>query len=169
MLRADDDLLLRTPTPLSEEHAHSGIFNSSASVPDHSSASNNSGASDNSSKYAENSIIDVAQPSVTLVQQSVPLPVVVQQQQQQQASLSVPSQQVSNVPQMKAHENEVAQWLASIELGEYMDSFIKNGYDDLDIIKEDGLNDKDLDVIGITKQGHRKKILVKIKQLQQQK
>jgi len=36
----------------------------------------------------------------------------------------------------------------------------KNGYDDLDIIIEDGLTDDDMESIGITLKGHRKKLKV---------
>jgi len=60
---------------------------------------------------------------------------------------------------------EVAPWLISMQLGEYIDGFLANGYDDLSVIKEEGLRVKDFDIIGITKEGHRQKIRSQIKQL----
>ncbi len=54
--------------------------------------------------------------------------------------------------------DEVRAWLASLKLEQYASSFIENGYDDLSALAD--MDDKDLDTLGITRAGHRKRILV---------
>lgn len=49
--------------------------------------------------------------------------------------------------------NIVSEWLRSMHLGQYADSFLDNGYDDLEICKQIG--DPDLDAIGVTNSAHR--------------
>jgi hypothetical protein len=59
--------------------------------------------------------------------------------------------------------DSVAAWLASIGLSQYGESFEKEGYDDLAVIKD--LNESDLDAIGVKLAGHRKKLLLECKKL----
>ncbi len=51
----------------------------------------------------------------------------------------------------------VENWLRSLGMVQYTQSFIDNGYDDLEVCKQIG--DADLDAIGVTKESHRKTIL----------
>ncbi|XP_023241424.1 sterile alpha motif domain-containing protein 5-like [Centruroides sculpturatus] len=54
-------------------------------------------------------------------------------------------------------ENIVENWLKSLHLGRYAQSFIDNGYDDLEICKQIG--EPDLDAIGVSDATHRQQIL----------
>lgn len=54
-------------------------------------------------------------------------------------------------------ENIVENWLKSLHLGQYAQSFIDNGYDDLEICKQIG--EPDLDAIGVSDATHRQQIL----------
>ena len=61
-------------------------------------------------------------------------------------------------------EEKIKSWLSDkVELPEYFDMFIENGLDDLDILQD--INEDELISIGISKLGHRKKILKYIKVL----
>ncbi len=51
----------------------------------------------------------------------------------------------------------VAEWLRSLDLVQYTQAFLDNGYDDLEICKQIG--HPDLDAIGVERQGHRTRIL----------
>eukprot|EP01080_Neovahlkampfia_damariscottae_P001470 gene1470-12088_t len=62
--------------------------------------------------------------------------------------------------------NDVSNWLKSIGMSKYESNFIDNGYDDLEIIKIDGLTDDEMVEIGINLIGHRKKIKVRVAELQ---
>jgi serine/threonine protein kinase len=62
--------------------------------------------------------------------------------------------------------NNISSWLKSIGMSQYESNFIDNGYDDLEIIKIDGLTEEELISIGITLGGHRKKLKVKVNELQ---
>lgn len=62
--------------------------------------------------------------------------------------------------------NIVSEWLRSMHLGQYADSFIDNGYDDLEICKQIG--DPDLDAIGVTNGAHREIIRRAVKRLVQE-
>lgn len=53
--------------------------------------------------------------------------------------------------------NIVAEWLRSLQLGQYAESFLDNGYDDLEICKQVG--DPDLDAIGVFNPSHRIRLL----------
>ncbi len=53
--------------------------------------------------------------------------------------------------------NIVENWLRSLNLVQYTQAFLDNGYDDLEVCKQIG--DADLDAIGVVKQAHRKEIL----------
>ena len=57
--------------------------------------------------------------------------------------------------------NEVYQWLNSIELSQYYDTFIRNGIDNIDTILT--LTKNDLIDIGVSKLGHRNRIIKKIR------
>merc|ERR1712061_948383 len=58
----------------------------------------------------------------------------------------------------------VEQWLFSIELSQYLDIFINNGFDSLTFIKN--IQSKsDLNDIGITKIGHQIQLMEAIRQL----
>ncbi|XP_077145310.1 SAM and SH3 domain-containing protein 1 isoform X7 [Ranitomeya variabilis] len=52
--------------------------------------------------------------------------------------------------------NIVYEWLKALQLSQYAESFVDNGYDDLEVCKQIG--DPDLDAIGVMVQQHRKKI-----------
>lgn len=58
---------------------------------------------------------------------------------------------------MEMEETIVEEWLRSLQLEQYSDSFIDNGYDDLEICKQIGA--PDLDAIGVVNPGHRTSLL----------
>lgn len=60
----------------------------------------------------------------------------------------------------------VHSWLVKNRLDIFEDVFIQNGYDELDVIAE--LDETDLDAMKINLPGHRKKILLRVKQLKEQ-
>uniref|UniRef100_A0ABD2W513 Sterile alpha motif domain-containing protein 5 n=1 Tax=Trichogramma kaykai TaxID=54128 RepID=A0ABD2W513_9HYME len=62
--------------------------------------------------------------------------------------------------------NIVVEWLHSLHLGEYAESFVDNGYDDLEICKQ--IRDPDLDAIGVLKQSHRLRLLQSVKRLREE-
>lgn len=62
--------------------------------------------------------------------------------------------------------NIVAEWLRSLHLGQYADSFIDNGYDDLEICKQVG--DPDLDAIGVFNPVHRNRLLQSVRTLREE-
>lgn len=62
--------------------------------------------------------------------------------------------------------NIVAEWLRSLHLGQYADSFIDNGYDDLEICKQVG--DPDLDAIGVFNPAHRSRLLQSVRTLREE-
>ncbi|XP_076259557.1 uncharacterized protein LOC143195919 isoform X2 [Rhynchophorus ferrugineus] len=62
--------------------------------------------------------------------------------------------------------NIVAEWLKSLRLGQYAESFIDNGYDDLEICKQIG--DPDLDAIGVFNQSHRTRLLHSVRTLREE-
>ncbi|XP_017770104.1 PREDICTED: uncharacterized protein LOC108557904 isoform X2 [Nicrophorus vespilloides] len=62
--------------------------------------------------------------------------------------------------------NIVAEWLRSLHLGQYADSFIDNGYDDLEICKQVG--DPDLDAIGVFNPNHRSRLLQSVRTLREE-
>lgn len=62
--------------------------------------------------------------------------------------------------------NIVVEWLRSLHLGQYSESFIDNGYDDLEICKQIG--DPDLDAIGVFNQKHRARLLQSVKTLREE-
>ena len=62
--------------------------------------------------------------------------------------------------------NIVAEWLRSLHLGQYSESFIDNGYDDLEICKQVG--DPDLDAIGVFNPVHRSRLLQSVRTLREE-
>ena len=49
-------------------------------------------------------------------------------------------------------------------MGQYIDNFIDNGYEDMDTIIHT-MNEQELQEIGVNKRGHRKKIMLNIERL----
>eukprot|EP01080_Neovahlkampfia_damariscottae_P008967 gene8967-916_t len=84
---------------------------------------------------------------------------------------AVPKNQVEKVVQEPKETeddqeaNPVAEFLNSIKLGEYVDNFMDQGYDDLDFLIEEGLTDEDFELIGISKPGHINKITKKLQKM----
>jgi SAM domain (Sterile alpha motif) len=64
-----------------------------------------------------------------------------------------------------AVSNIVCEWLRALGLAQYSESFLDNGYDDLEICKQIG--DPDLDAIGVQTQQHRLKLLKSIRSLRE--
>lgn len=62
--------------------------------------------------------------------------------------------------------NIVSEWLRSLHLGQYAESFIDNGYDDLEICKQVG--DPDLDAIGVFNPVHRNRLLQSVRTLREE-
>ena len=62
--------------------------------------------------------------------------------------------------------NIIENWLRSLELVQYTQSFLDNGYDDLEICKQIG--EADLDAIGVSKEEHRIDILEAVLVLRKQ-
>ncbi|XP_070580993.1 LOW QUALITY PROTEIN: caskin-2-like [Ptychodera flava] len=71
------------------------------------------------------------------------------------------------IPDHKPHD--LTTWLNILDLPQYLDTFVKNGYDTIDFISD--VTWEDLQEIGITTLGHQKKLILainKLSQLQQQ-
>jgi hypothetical protein len=64
------------------------------------------------------------------------------------------------------NSNIVVEWLRSLQLGQYADSFLDNGYDDLEICKQVG--DPDLDAIGVFNPNHRQLLLQSVRSLREE-
>lgn len=64
-----------------------------------------------------------------------------------------------------AASNIVCEWLRALGLSQYAESFLDNGYDDLEICKQVG--DPDLDAIGVVSPLHRHKLLKSVRQLRE--
>ncbi|KAK7789699.1 hypothetical protein R5R35_011516 [Gryllus longicercus] len=62
--------------------------------------------------------------------------------------------------------NIVVEWLRSLHLGQYAESFLDNGYDDLEICKQVG--DPDLDAIGVFNPAHRGRLLASVRTLREE-
>ena len=58
------------------------------------------------------------------------------------------------------------EWLRSLQLVQYTQAFLDNGYDDLEVCKQIG--DLDLDAIGVEKTGHREQILDAVQVMREQ-
>lgn len=59
----------------------------------------------------------------------------------------------------------VCEWLKALGVAQYGQSFLDNGYDDLEICKQIG--DPDLDAIGVVDAQHRQKLLKSIRHLRE--
>lgn len=59
--------------------------------------------------------------------------------------------------------NIVYEWLKALQLPQYAESFVDNGYDDLEVCKQIG--DPDLDAIGVLAPAHRRRILEAVRRL----
>ncbi|XP_007633936.1 SAM and SH3 domain-containing protein 1 isoform X2 [Cricetulus griseus] len=62
--------------------------------------------------------------------------------------------------------NIVYEWLKALQLPQYAESFVDNGYDDLEVCKQIG--DPDLDAIGVLAPAHRRRILEAVCRLREQ-
>lgn len=60
----------------------------------------------------------------------------------------------------------VLEWLSQLHLAQYVEAFIDNGYDDLEVCKQIG--DPDLDAIGVRVQYHRHRLLEAVQQLKEE-
>jgi 2,3-bisphosphoglycerate-dependent phosphoglycerate mutase len=69
----------------------------------------------------------------------------------------------SNSPDPCVQPSEVTDWLNSFNFSTYTTNFLENGYDSLFVCSH--LEESDLDLLRITKPGHRKTILLKSKEL----
>ncbi|KAH8420729.1 hypothetical protein KR222_003233 [Zaprionus bogoriensis] len=63
------------------------------------------------------------------------------------------------------HHNIVCEWLRTVGLPQYGDSFLENGYDELEICKQIG--EIDLDAIGVDNPSHRGKLLKSVRTLRE--
>ncbi|KAH8346627.1 hypothetical protein KR084_007130 [Drosophila pseudotakahashii] len=63
------------------------------------------------------------------------------------------------------HHNIVCEWLRTIGLAHYGESFLENGYDELEICKQIG--EIDLDAIGVDNPSHRGKLLKSVRMLRE--
>ncbi|XP_067398476.1 sterile alpha motif domain-containing protein 5 isoform X1 [Emydura macquarii macquarii] len=61
--------------------------------------------------------------------------------------------------------NVVYEWLKTLQLSQYAESFVDNGYDDLEVCKQIG--DPDLDAIGVLVAPHRRRILEAVVRLKE--
>uniref|UniRef100_A0A8C3CHU4 Sterile alpha motif domain-containing protein 5 n=1 Tax=Cairina moschata TaxID=8855 RepID=A0A8C3CHU4_CAIMO len=61
--------------------------------------------------------------------------------------------------------NIVYEWLKTLQLPQYAESFVDNGYDDLEVCKQIG--DPDLDAIGVAVPQHRRRIHEAVRRLKE--
>lgn len=73
----------------------------------------------------------------------------------------------STSPDPCVQVNEVADWLQSFNFATYTTNFLEKGYDSLFVCSH--LEESDLDQLQITKPGHRKTILLKSKEIEEQR
>lgn len=66
---------------------------------------------------------------------------------------------------MSQGPNLVLEWLTELHLAQYLESFIDNGYDDLEVCKQIG--EPDLDAIGVGIQYHRHRLLTAVQALKE--
>ncbi|KAM4624711.1 SAM and SH3 domain-containing protein 1-like [Polymixia lowei] len=64
---------------------------------------------------------------------------------------------------MSQGTNLVFEWLSTLSLAQYVESFVDNGYDDLEVCKQIG--EPDLDAIGVHIQYHRHRLLIAVDKL----
>ncbi|KFO69720.1 Sterile alpha motif domain-containing protein 5, partial [Cuculus canorus] len=61
--------------------------------------------------------------------------------------------------------NIVYEWLKTLQLPQYAQSFVDNGYDDLEVCKQIG--DPDLDAIGVAVPQHRRRLHRAVRRLKE--
>lgn len=66
---------------------------------------------------------------------------------------------------MSQGPNIVLEWLSKLHLAHYVESFIDNGYDDLEVCKQIG--EPDLDAIGVHIEYHRHRLLAAVQKLRE--
>ncbi|XP_054653739.1 sterile alpha motif domain-containing protein 5-like [Dunckerocampus dactyliophorus] len=64
---------------------------------------------------------------------------------------------------MSQGPNLVLEWLSKLHLAQYVEAFLDNGYDDLEVCKRIG--EPDLDAIGVRVRYHRNRLLSAVRQL----
>lgn len=64
---------------------------------------------------------------------------------------------------MSQGPNLVLEWLSKLHLAQYVESFLDNGYDDLEVCKQIG--QPDLDAIGVRVEYHRHRLLAAVQKL----
>lgn len=67
---------------------------------------------------------------------------------------------------MSQGPNIVLEWLSKLHLAHYVESFIDNGYDDLEVCKQIG--EPDLDAIGVHIEYHRQRLLAAVQKLREE-
>ncbi|XP_071354890.1 SAM and SH3 domain-containing protein 1 isoform X2 [Trachinotus anak] len=67
---------------------------------------------------------------------------------------------------MSQGPNLVLEWLTKLHLAQYVESFIDNGYDDLEVCKQIG--EPDLDAIGVRIQYHRHRLIAAVQRLKEE-
>ncbi|XP_015241093.1 PREDICTED: SAM and SH3 domain-containing protein 1-like isoform X2 [Cyprinodon variegatus] len=67
---------------------------------------------------------------------------------------------------MSQGPNLVLQWLSRLHLAQYVESFLDNGYDDLEVCKQIG--EPDLDAIGVQVHFHRHRLLTAVQELREE-
>nr|XP_019953711.1 PREDICTED: SAM and SH3 domain-containing protein 1-like isoform X6 [Paralichthys olivaceus] len=67
---------------------------------------------------------------------------------------------------MSQGPNLVLEWLSKLHLSQYVEAFIDNGYDDLEVCKQIG--EPDLDAIGVRIQYHRHRLLTAVERLKEE-
>ncbi|XP_029348997.1 SAM and SH3 domain-containing protein 1 isoform X2 [Echeneis naucrates] len=68
---------------------------------------------------------------------------------------------------MSQGPNLVLEWLSRLHLAQYVESFIDNGYDDLEVCKQIG--EPDLDAIGVCVEYHRHRLIAAVQRLREDK
>lgn len=80
----------------------------------------------------------------------------------------LPCRVVADLPTAKMTSNGpviVYEWLKTLQLAQYVESFVDNGYDDLEVCKQIG--DPDLDAIGVYIPHHRQRIHEAVRRLKE--
>lgn len=67
---------------------------------------------------------------------------------------------------MSQGPNLVFEWLSTLNLAQYVESFVDNGYDDLEVCKQIG--EPDLDAIGVHIEYHRHRLQAAVQKLKDQ-
>uniref|UniRef100_A0A668ASP2 Sterile alpha motif domain-containing protein 5 n=1 Tax=Myripristis murdjan TaxID=586833 RepID=A0A668ASP2_9TELE len=67
---------------------------------------------------------------------------------------------------MSQGANLVFEWLSKLNLAQYVESFVDNGYDDLEVCKQIG--EPDLDAIGVHIEYHRHRVLTAVQKLREE-